>query len=246
MGPSMSNAEESGLELNRQEQCRRYVERALGRNPWLESEAIIRGHNRLLGLVDPVSRRAEDDSCRQRDELLRHLTTVRAEFWSMPLPALNESLNALDACEFPDIRAAVGRLTKVKNERDRIPTLASHKAFDPDFFRVFREVLTAAPRDSAIAKERMLAQFGSRKVRRPGRKMIHLIKQQLPELYELEHRWLNALLKQKGGHFVVTSRHHRSQSSRDGLDRARQGFNVPWWAIILGIMLLRAIVASSN
>lgn len=238
----MSNPHSS----SKQEKIVQYVVRALQKNPVEEGASIVNSRNRLLGLAAPVLNTKEIKTSRdprlQRQEALKQLDAIRSDFWTKPLPDLKASLQAVDAEHFPDVLSVVRRLTVVANHRDKLPQLTAHKSFDGDFLKVFREVLTATPRDSAVAKERMLAQFGKSKVRKRGSKMIRLIQQQLPELYALELNWLNSLVKQKNRKNRPVTLKSRDQFT----STASSGFHIPWWVIVLGLAILRAVIRMSN
>lgn len=226
---------------NRGEKCVQYVLRALKKNPLEQSDSIIRDRNRLLGLLP--TQKAEKtrspvvDSREQRKLLLNRLDATRADFWTRELLDLREAIRQIDASGFPDIQSVVSRLAIVAANRDKIPRLITHKEFDAEFFRVFREVLTSSPRDSAVAKERMIAQFGIKSVRKRGTKMIRLIQEHSPELYEIESRWLSSLVKQKNKPLVVQANDVQTTS---------EGFGIPWWSIFIVLGILRAVIRAIN
>jgi hypothetical protein len=186
------------------ERAVQYIEQTLRLNPLNDGATIIRRRSRMLGLeaappksgVVP-SAVAVRDLTAERQNLLAKVEEIRGRFWTTPLPTLKASLAALSAGDFPDIQSVVKRLSVVASHRDQIPRLTSDKAFDGDFFKVFKEVLVAAPRDSAIVKERTLAAFGDRKLRKRGTRMIGLIEREMPYLYELESQWMTSLVKQR-------------------------------------------------
>jgi hypothetical protein len=219
-----------------------YVERALRQNPLQESAAIIRRRNRLLGLgaaVAPAAsgRQSSIDSGAQRQTLLKQIETIRTGFWTMELGTLRESLARLDAKEFPDVDAVVRRLSLVAKHRDQIPRILGQKDFDPDFFKIFKDVLIAAPRDSAIVKERALVAFGERKLRKRGTRMIKLIERELPYFHQLESQWLKSLLAQRG-----TVNAPRS-SQKEFISESSGGFSFPWWGVVVIGALIRLVAS---
>lgn len=222
---------------SREEKCVQYVLRALKKNPLEQSDSIIRDRSRLLGLSPTAkadkTRSPVVDPREQRKLLLNRLDAIRGDFWTRALPDLREAIRQIDASGFPDIQPVVSRLAIVAAHRDKIPRLITHKEFDAEFFKVFREVLTSSPRDSAVAKERMIAQFGIKSVRKRGTKMIRLIQEHAPELYELESRWLGSLVKQKNKPLIVEANNVQTTS---------EGFGIPWWSIFIVIGILRAII----
>jgi hypothetical protein len=235
----MSSAQQS--EPSREEKCVQYVLRALKKNPVEQSDSIIRDRNRLLG-VSPApkvekTRSPVVDPREQRKLLLNRLDAIRSDFWTRALPDLREAIRQIDASGFPDIQPVVTRLGIVAAQRDKIPRLIAHKDFDAEFLKVFREVLTSSPRDSAVAKERMIAQFGIKSVRKRGTKMIRLIQEHAPELYKLEDRWLSSLVKQKNKPLAIQANDVQTSS---------EGFGIPWWSIFIVLGILRAIIRAMN
>jgi hypothetical protein len=226
---------------SREEKCVQYVLRALKKNPLEQSDSIIRDRNRLLGLSPAVkaekTRAPVVDPREQRKLLLNRLDAIRGDFWTRALPDLREAIRQIDASGFPDIQPVVSRLAIVAAQRDKIPRLIAHKDFDAEFLKVFREVLTSAPRDSAVAKERMIAQFGIKSVRKRGTKMIRLIQEHAPELYKLEDRWLGALVKQKNKPLVVQA---------NDVQVSSEGFGIPWWSIFIVLGILRAVIRAMS
>ena len=237
----------SSPEAGANEQLLQYVERALRTNPLQESAAIIRRRNRLLGLeptptsAATTARQAQKpaiDPTVKRQELLKRIETIRAGFWSMELVSLRSQIQNLDAGDFPDVDAVVRRLATVAKHRGEIPRILVNKAFDPDFFRIFKEVLIAAPRDSAIMKERALATFGDRKMRRRGTKMIKLIEKELPHYYQLETQWLKSLMAQRGRVKAPAKQQDHFVEAGSG------GFfsDIPWWGYMIIIAVIRALI----
>jgi hypothetical protein len=226
---------------SREEKCVQYVLRALKKNPLEQSDSIIRDRSRLLGLSPaPKAEKTRSpvvDPREQRKLLLNRLDAIRGDFWTRALPDLREAIRQIDASGFPDIQPVVTRLGVVAAQRDKIPRLIAHKDFDAEFLKVFREVLTSAPRDSAVAKERMIAQFGIKSVRKRGTKMIRLIQEHAPELYELENRWLGSLVKQKNKPLAVQA---------NDVQVSSEGFSIPWWSIFIVLGILRAVIRAMN
>jgi hypothetical protein len=233
----------SSADANAHEKLLQYVERALALNPLDDSAAIIRRRSRLLGLEAPAPAKAAvtpaRDPGRERQRFLERLEAIRATFWTAPLVQLRASLEQLDASEFPDVHAAVRRLSVVAGHRDQLPRLVGHKAFDAHFLGVFKEVLISAPRDAAVSREKALAAFGTTKVRKSGSKMIKLIERELPHLYELESAWLKSLLAHRG-------RTARAPAEDRFVVSGSSGFHMPWWGWFIVIGIIRAIIRASS
>lgn len=221
----------------RYRQCVNYLVKALQRNPLDESAQIVSGRSKLLGqnAMRPAAMAATREDHRQkRQDIFDEVERLRRDFWAAPLVELRSALAKLDASDFPDLRAAVDRLKLVALHRGEFPDLVRHRHFDSSFFAVFKEVLVSSPREVAVTRERALASFAKRG--RRGKKMIQLIKRTLPAIYDLEAGWLNSLSKQKRAVAASTKQATASPFVGD-----REGFNIPWWAIILGIVLLRVL-----
>lgn len=237
----------SSPEAGANEKLLQYVERALRTNPLQESAAIIRRRNRLLGLeptptsATTTAKQAQTpavDPTVKRQELLKRIETIRAGFWSMELVSLRSQIQNLDAGDFPDVDAVVRRLATVAKHRGEIPRILVNKAFDSDFFKIFKEVLIAAPRDSAVMKERALAAFGDRKMRRRGTKMIKLIEKELPHYYQLETQWLKSLMAQRGRVKAPAKQQDHFVEAGSG------GFfsEIPWWGYMMIVVVIRMLI----
>jgi hypothetical protein len=225
----------------------RYLEHALRQNPFEESAAIIHRRSQVLGLrtapKEAVQTIAAAPVSQQRQQLLQRLEQVRATFWTAPLATLRSSLQDLETRagqSFPDIQAATRRLSVVAAHRDQFPRLVKHKWFYPDFLSAFKDVLVGTPRQAALVRERMLAQFGAPKIRRHGKKMIRLIQQELPAVYELESAWIESLLAQRGRHNASNPAYNYVESS------SSSGGGIPWWVYLLVLTLIRILVSASR
>lgn len=224
----------------RRRQIAQYVSKTLQLNPVEQSGEIIRRRSRLLGLeVEQAKSPAKNapatiDPRAQRQALTEKIESIRSTFWTLRPDQLQEALRDVKAQEFPDLQDAVTRLSTVAKYRDRLPHLTNQKGYDPGFFRVFRDVLIASPRESAIPREKMLAQCGKRNVRKRATKMISLIRREIPALYELEADWLESLTRQKNSSVAVANKTEENWSNESGGD-------IPWWVWIVGIAILRAV-----
>ena len=225
----------------RRRQNVKYVAKILQLNPVERSGDIVRLRSRALGLVLKTSAKsaavepAPVDPRVQRQEISKAIESIRANFWTTSLPELKESLSRIRAQEFPDLQSSVQRLSVVAAHRGQLPRLTSEKGFDSNFFKVFRDVLVASQRESAINREKMLAQCGKRKTRRRVTKMIDLIRRELPAVYELEADWLESLTRQRNSTVSVR------KSDDDKWERMERTNGIPWWVWVLGLLLLRGI-----
>jgi hypothetical protein len=181
----------------------------------------------------------------QRQQLLQRLEQVRAAFWTAPLATLRSSLQNLETRagqSFPDIEAAARRLSVVAAHRDQFPRLIGHKSFDDDFLNAMKEVLIAAPSQSAVVRERTLANFGNNKIRRRGKKMIRLIQAELPAVYQLEAAWMKSLVAQTSKRVPANTAHDHSEMQFT----SSSGGGIPWWVYVLVVTLIRILVSASR
>jgi hypothetical protein len=244
------------------ERAVQYLEQTLRLNPLNDGAMIIRRRSRLLGLeAAPKAAAAAGgsppnaaaaagagsartgpvlDTAAARQKQLARIEDIRGRFWTTPLPMLKASLEKMSGDDFPDIQSVVKRLSVVAAHRDQIPRLTTDKAFDGDFFKVFKEVLVAAPRDCAIVKERTLAAFGDAKLRKRGTKMIGLIERELPYLYELESQWMKSLVSQRNRKLKPAS------DEQYMVAPVSEGFSIPWWSIFIVIAILKAVLRFAN
>jgi hypothetical protein len=131
-------------------------------------------------------------------------------------------------------------LRLVAAHRADFPALVKHRHFEGNFFSVFKEVLVSSPKEVAIAKERMLAGFSNSRNRKRGKKMIALVKQELPAIYELEASWLASLGRQRTRY--VKAEYVTTGSSSGGSSLT----NIPWWVFIVVGLIIKALLSASR
>jgi hypothetical protein len=224
--------------------CVDYLVNVLQKNPLEHGAEIISGRNRLLRLettpaqgVSSVSLVAHRE---RRQAIVQQIESLRKQFWTAPLTELQGALGRLDAADFPDLQAAVNRLTTVAADRSRFPTLVRDRHFDGDFFSAFKEVLVSSPRDVAVLKENMLVSFANSSTRRRGKRMIALLQSEMPAVYALEAGWLSTLARQKRSTARV-----KAVSQRPVLSTA-SNFSIPWWWIVVAMIIIRAIIQATK
>jgi len=177
-----------------------HMARLLQMNPIHQGEEIIRARIEALGLAKKAegARPAPVEEQRvDRRKMLDALESVRSQFWTLPIDALNAQLNALNGQGFVDLEAAINRLRVVAAHRTRFPALAEKPGFDGELFSSLKEVLIRSPRDTAVVREQVLSTFRNRSRRKQGRQMVALLKIEMPAVYDLEADWFNALYRQK-------------------------------------------------
>lgn len=224
----------------------RYLSKILKINPVYDAEGIIQLRSHALGL-QKLSKRSEtaatDSAPSPADqENLRNiaagkLENIRGRCWQAAPETLLKELGSLPIEQFPDLQLARDRLVAVAQHRSQLPALTSHKHFDGEFFSVLKQVLAGSPRETNVLREQVLASFRSGKLRKRGRRMIKLLKKQMPELYSIEADWLDSLLRQKsvaGG--------NQQWAGVDGSTESE--FNIPGWLIwIVVVITIRVLIS---
>lgn len=224
-----------------------YLTRLLQMNPVQAGDAIIAARSEALGLAKNVKAAELPHAEAQRADrraLLDQLETLRTQFWTMPIDVLQQQVAGLDGAGFADVEAAIARLRVVADHRPRFVSLVQKEGFDGELFSSLKEVLTRSLRDTAVVRERVLSTFRDRKKRKRGRKMIALLKAEMPAIYELEGDWFNTLERQKAMSLTIKLT-TRSGSNAVGTGSAASARSY-WWAGLVVMAILRAIFSYSD
>jgi hypothetical protein len=222
--------------------------RLLRMNPIHQGTEIIDARREALGLAKEAkatrSTPAEDVRALRR-KVLDQLESLRSQFWAMPIDDLNKQLNALDNQGFVDLEASIARLRIVAAYRDQFPLLGGKPGFDSDFFFVLKKVLIRSPRDTAEVREQILSSFRNRSRRKRGRRMVALLKTEMPAIYELEADWFDTLYRQKAEPPVtfVTSSNARA-GTRTASSKSDAGSY--WWVIWIAVGVSSSLFRSMS
>src|SRR6185295_10244572 len=109
-------------------------------------------------------------------------------------------------------------------------------------FSALKEVLIQSPRETAVLREQVLSTFRNRARRKSGRKMVELLQNEMPAVYELESDWFETLRRQKPPR--LTSNVKRIQPATIG---SGSGTGRYWWLIsIVAISMIRACVSQTD
>lgn len=219
-----------------------YMTRLLQMNPVDQGDEIICARSTALGLAnkaDAARIEAAAEPRVERRKLIEQLDAIRRDFWTMPIATLRSQLSALNGQGFADLEVAVARLRVVAAHRSEFPKLAGQRYFDGEFFSSFKEVLTKSSRDTAVLKEQVLSSFRNRSRRKSGRRMVQLLKKELPAIYQLEADWMNALYRQKAKapELFVT------RKDRAAADVGSSSGSNRWLIWIIIMIAIRAIAA---
>lgn len=208
---------------------REYLSQVLGMNPLHESDKIVTLRSRMLGFSESNTPAHEFEQQEQRSADLQELQAIRNSFWKDSVESIEARLDKLNVEDFHELQEPVNRLKVVARHRDRIVDFPTNSRFDEDFLRHLKWVLTAAPRDTAALREKLLVAFRNRKNRKQGRPLIARLKAEYPEIYALESAWFAKLANEKS--YRIRS---REKADRKG------SFNFVW--VIIAVFALRALV----
>jgi hypothetical protein len=217
-------------------------------NPLHQGAEIIQARSKALRLTktDVAFAQKVSGPKVERRKLLEQLDSIRAQFWTLPIDALEAKLAELNTGDYADLEAAASRLKVVAAYRGKFPKLARMDRFDGDFFSSLKDVLIRSPRDTAVLREQVLSTFRNRARRKSGRAMVELLKHELPAVYELESNWFETLSRQKAQApaFRLTSSSRRAQPVAAGTG---SGAGRYWWVLaILASSALRAFFSQSD
>jgi hypothetical protein len=215
-----------------------YMVRVLQMNPVQQCDQIVDARSAIVGQgKKPGHAKSQEagEAKFERRNLLAELDSLRAGFWSLPPEVLETKLTQLSGRGYADLDAAVARLRVVATHRDEFPKLADKLGFDRYIVDSLKEILTKSPRDVALLKEHELAEFHTRSQRKRGRKIVKLIKRELPAIYELEADWFDAIYKQKAtGMLRVSANGSLVGSGTNG--------RAYWWVIFIAVSALGRVL----
>ena len=222
-----------------------YLEQMLSMNPMVAGEEIVCTRAKALKLQPPAGPAIPHDTEQlqsRRREFLQRLADTREKFWSLTPEKLQVRLNRLDVGPYPDLAATVARLRTVASHRPDLARLYDRAELNRDFLNAFRQVLVAPSRDVAILKEQLLSKFRNRAFRKAGRRMVKILEQELPAIYELEADWLETLYRQK----VELPEIIISSGSRDTSLTEKASGASPWVVWVVLFILFQIIKSLSQ
>jgi hypothetical protein len=214
-----------------------HMVRLLRMNPVHQGAEIIDARREALDLATEAkatrSPPAEEVRALRR-KVLDQLVSLRSRFWAMPIDDLNKQLGALDNQGFVDLEVSIARLRIVAAYRDQFPALSQTPGFDGDFFSVLKDVLIRSPRDTAVIREQLLSSFLNRSRRKRGRRMVALLKTEMPAIYELESDWFDTLYRQKGEPRVPLKTGNNARAGT-GAGGSKSDAGSYWWVIWIAV-----------
>lgn len=227
-----------------QQRQAKYLSRMLQMDPTYVADDIIALRAKALGIKRqrPSQAAATTPDAGLREKAIAELKAIRGQVWKDSPKELAARLKKLPTEQYPDIRIAAERLETIVTARPLLPALSSHKHFDGDFFSCFKQVLVQPAKETGVLREQVLASFRKRENRKKGRRMITLLKNEMPKLYQLEENWLESLLRQRKKSVLSGATQETAVTSS-----ASEG--IPWWVWWIGgviiFRVIRALATSS-
>lgn len=168
-----------------------YLASVLRLNPMFQADEILAARDRFLGRSEPVAAPSGWELQEQRDVLQTQIDSLRQRFWSTPPNELLETLESLQADQFPDLQMAAERLQAAFRCRSQFFPIAQHDTCDSELFDVLKQIAVAAPRDAGRTKQEFFLRISTnRKLHSSCRKMIETLRHDFSEVYQLESEWL--------------------------------------------------------
>lgn len=180
-----------------------YVTHCLRLNPMWEADAVLIARAEVHGIesMEDAGRQQTLEQARQRANVRSQVFALRDNAWTTPPEETLRELAELPIEDQPELEPVVRRLTVVAKARPRLAELATHRHYNEAFFEGFKQVLTGGPQQAALVREQGLAVLQDRRARKHFRRMVKLLRRELPELCALEADWLNSVRR---GRFQLT------------------------------------------
>lgn len=215
----------------------RYLNSVLPLNPLSQSDRIVTARSKFLG-IDPQQSADEfsDENLRdRREELADKLDEIRREFWSSDLQYVQSNLSKLRCGDFPDLEAAAIRLQRLAANRHHFGALAEEGLADPKFFKSFRIIMVAPPRIADSQRDKEIESIRSDKRLKRVKKMVKQIRREMPDVYELERDWLDA----------VAAMRPRGNRGGNVFESNVEGLGCAFWIVlfVLARVIIRMLVS---
>ena len=214
----------------------KYLALALSLNPHQEADRIIATRNRFLRIAVETHKASgtHDDLLLRREKLTEQLRVIRERFWKMDLTKLRRRLDSIPFGGFPDLQQAARRIQVVASERHLFGQLTQMAGFEPDFFSDFRKILVSSPRDAAAIRDDVYSSIRGPARLKAYKKMVKLIRSELPDCYELESEWLSSIQR------IRKVKTRQSASGGESVSFSGEGLGCTAW--IVGFAILRVVI----
>lgn len=187
-----------------------YVKRLLQMNPLEQPLEILTLRRDFLKPQD--DRRPVVDASlsiyERKEQTLKNMEALRKYLWNLDDESLREQVEAIDISEFPDLAISYARLKAVADHRDSFRQLRKHRHCFPEFFNQFCGLVSASPQKTTERRAECMeaSRKGSFDTRNRSPKDYYrialAIRQEMPELYQLEKPWLGHILSKRDANNV--------------------------------------------
>lgn len=227
-----------------------YVIQALQLDPTRHSDSILAARTEALGLQEITPATASVDAQenrRLRQQATGALNQIRQSFWRLTQSEAGAELNRIAAFGFKELDAPLARLRVIACHRQSFQDLAAVTKAPPSFVDMLGDVFVLASRDTADLKESIRLAFRRLLWRRAPRRLVVFLKADLPELYELEARWFDSLLKQRSSLFARPLMKNQSAvASHRAATLPQERSTNNWWIWIVIVIAANALRALFN
>jgi hypothetical protein len=127
----------------------------------------------------------------------------------LPENGLHVELCRLAALGFDELAPIVTKLQTVARHRQAFVDLSTSCDANPKLIVMLKEVFALAPRDTAELKEGIRLAFRRPLWRRVQRQYLLKLRDQIPDLWQLEESWLTSLLHQRS-YWLPPRKNHAS------------------------------------
>lgn len=214
---------------------RLYLDKVLSLNPVVSAQRMVELRWRFRGLSTTTSAgsTSTEDQSDRRKKIRSKLELIRAEFWLLSDTELHQALSTLKVDDFPELKVGVDRLKLLSRHRNNMQQLANHNKREINLYNTFRRLVMLPPRKAGGVKEKYLRSLPySPKLDRVQR-MVKMMKQEYPGLYDVESDWFTQILK-------VKSRVVEKQSHAGG--GISFDIGIPSWMYAVFIMLVFRVI----
>ncbi len=217
-----------------------YLKRVLKMNPLADAERMISLRQQFVGQGDKavVSNSSFADPHQReqlREQVQNHLDEIRGAFWKAPAASLQKKLRSLPVDDFPDLKAAAGRLNSVLGVRESIDALRGDEDFHVNLFNMIRRLMTLGPAKAGELKGTYLFDLARSDHLKDARLMAKSIRQCHPQVYQLESAWFDQIIK--------TRRRKLANSTAGGFGEDIDGGNYGCLFMIAAYVVIKILIS---
>jgi hypothetical protein len=176
-----------------QTDSKKYAQAMLLLNPYISAQQIVEQRARYLGLENQAStKRGTDAEVRRRRQTAEAaLSEIRLDFWISPLPQIKSRLAALKLEGMPDLAASATRMARTAEVRREFERLYAEQNINKQFVDALRQILVLPPAAAGQRKEQQEQELYRLRKLRSAKNTVRFINKNYPQIYKLEHEWLN-------------------------------------------------------